>query len=236
MSNVSVIIAGGGSASRFGGDTPKQFLSLAGEPVIVRAIKPFAEYPDCRAIAVAIPAGWFEWMTEMVNRKGWSHKIRIVPGGKERGDSVYNGLKALPRSDVVLIHDAGRPFVTMEMIDEVANSAMEYGGAVIAIPVTDTLKRESDGFIIETVDRWNLWRMQTPQAFRYDVIVSAYDQAMRDRFYSTDDCAIVEKYADVKIKLVLGSERNIKITTKEDFAIAEALGIGHQALRKDTRH
>ena len=223
---ISVVIPAGGGGVRFGGGTPKQFLRLEGAPVIIRAMSPFYAHHRCAKIAVAVHPDWLDWMKIRVDERLWDDKVIVISGGAERGDSVYAGLKALPETDVVLIHDAVRPFVTEKMINETASAAMEYGGAAAAIPVSDTLKRENNGFIADTVSRENLWRVQTPQAFRYREILNAYKAAEKAGFKGTDDCVLAEKFAGTRIKLVMGSESNIKITLPEDLEMAKKLVIG----------
>jgi len=225
--SISVVIPAGGGGVRFGGDTPKQFLPLEGVPVIIRAMSPFYAHHRCAKIAVAVHPNWLDWMNIQVNERLWDDKVEVTAGGAERGDSVYAGLKALPETDVVLIHDAVRPFVTEKMITETAAAAVKYGGAAAAIPLSDTLKREKDGFIENTVDRENLWRVQTPQAFRYREIIKAYEAAEKAGYKGTDDCVLTEKFAGTRIKLVMGSESNIKITLPEDLEMAKKLVIGH---------
>lgn len=219
----SVVIAAGGSGSRFGGEIPKQFVPLHGEPVIIRALAPFCAHPHCRRIAVAVHPDWYEWMEQLVKMYKFTDCIRLIPGGKERGDSVYAGLKILDNPELVLIQDAARPFVTVKMINDCVTAAKEFGASAVAIPVTDTLKREINGYIDGTVDRNGIWRVQTPQAFRYKDIMNAYEMARKENYYGTDDCILIEKYTELKIKFVLGARFNMKITTQEDIIIAEAL-------------
>jgi len=224
----AVIIAAGGSGTRFGGDIPKQFQYLQGEPIVIRAMAPFCVHPFCRRIAVVVHKDWFDWMDEQLSiHHPWGTCVSIVPGGQQRGDSVYAGLKAIADPGIVLIHDAARPFVSVNMINETVLAAEEFGASAVAVPVTDTIKREEEGFIDGTVDRSGLWRVQTPQGFRYKDILKAYGMARKEGFYGTDDCILVEKYLGMKIKIIPGGDYNIKITTQEDLKIASALAISH---------
>jgi len=224
----AVIIAAGGRGDRFGGDIPKQYLSLQGEPIVIRAMAPFCVHPFCRRIAVAVHKDWFDWMDEQLSvHHPWGACVTIVPGGQRRGDSVYAGLKAITDSGIVLIHDAARPFVSVQMINDTVLAAQEYGASAIAVAVTDTIKREEGGFIDGTVDRSGLWRVQTPQGFLYKDILKAYEMARKDGYYGTDDCVLVEKYLGMKIKIIPGADYNIKITTQEDYKMASALAISH---------
>ena len=218
--NISVVIAAGGTGARFGDTIPKQFHQIRNIPLIIRTLKPFYNYQHCAKIVVAVHPQWIEWMEEQIEMNDYRDKVQIVEGGLERGDSVYNGLKSLPETNIALIHDAVRPFIDERIIRDTSRAAMEYGAAAAAIPVTDTLKLENDGFIQETIDRQRLWRVQTPQAFKYDIIMRAYAEAAQNSFQATDDCTLVEKFTATKIKLIMGSEYNIKITTPEDMEIA----------------
>ena len=225
--NFSVVIAAGGAGKRFGSDKPKQFLEIQGEPVIIRALAPFCAHPHSRKIVVAVHLDWFDWLEQELSGRKFGDCIKLVPGGEERSDSVYAGLQALDHPGIVLIHDAARPFVSLKMISDSALAASEFGAAAVAVPVTDTLKKEKDGYIAETVDRTGLWRVQTPQAFRYEDIMKAYKLARKDGYKGTDDCVLVEKYLGMKVKIVRGAGYNIKITTPEDLKIAETLATRH---------
>lgn len=147
----------------------------------------------------------------------------MLEGGKERQNSVANGLAAVEKdTDIVLIHDGVRPFVTEEMIADSIDAAQEYGGAVIGVPAKDTIKVcSADGMAVETPDRSTLWQIQTPQTFQRDLIVNAYEKADKDGFLGTDDASVAE-FVGHQVKVVMGSYRNIKITTREDLVIAEA--------------
>ena len=225
--NFSVVIAAGGTGTRFGGDKPKQFHELQGEPVIIRTLAPFCAHPHCRKIIIAVHPDWFDWLENVLAGKRFGDCIRLVPGGAERADSVYAGLQILDRPEIVLIHDAARPFVNLKMISNSVEAAHRHGAAAVAVRVTDTLKREQEGYIAETVDRAGLWRVQTPQAFRYADIMKAYQLARADGYKGTDDCVLVEKYLGMKVKIVPGANFNIKITTPDDLKIADTLATRH---------
>ncbi len=147
---------------------------------------------------------------------------KIIDGGETRQDSVYNGLKALsPDVDIVVIHDGARPLVEETLIQDSIEAAQKNGAVIAAIPLKDTVKKSQKNFFIkETLNREEIWRAQTPQTFKYDMILSAYHQAYKDKFCATDDAAIVERYGH-KVKMIIGSEENIKITTPFDIIIAE---------------
>lgn len=149
---------------------------------------------------------------------------RVVSGGKERQDSVSNGLNAIPQeTEIVIVHDGVRPFIETETINKSVEIARESGGCIVAIPLTDTVKRTNEENIIaETVDRNGLWRAQTPQTFRYEILMRAHTEAYANNFYGTDEASLVERIG-MPVKILKGSYRNIKITTPEDLRLAEAL-------------
>jgi len=220
---IAAVIAAGGIGERFGSDTPKQFLEIEGVPIVVRAIKPFLLQPGMKSIAVVVPVNWLNWMKDKVKEYDLGKMVKVIKGGSHRGESVYNGLKALKETDIVHIHDAARPFITRELLERVSQKAWEYGGAAVAVPVKDTVKKESDGVIVSTLNRDNLWRVQTPQTFRTKVIQKAYKVAVKLGFQGTDDCVLLERLTGIKVKLVPGSELNIKITTPEDYVLSKAI-------------
>jgi 2-C-methyl-D-erythritol 4-phosphate cytidylyltransferase len=214
----AAVIPAGGAGRRMGeGIVRKQYLELAGEPILVRAIRPFLEHPAFHTVVVALPA---EDMADppLFLPAG----VTVVAGGETRGDSVRYGLNAVPRSaDVVLIHDAARPLLSRAVVDRVLETAATGIGAVAAIPVVDTLKRVApDGAIRETLDRAGIWRVQTPQGFPLPLILDAYRRAAEQRFVATDDAALVERYGG-RVVVVEGDVRNIKVTRPEDLDLAE---------------
>ena len=148
----------------------------------------------------------------------------MVEGADTRQNSVFNGIKALSRdTDIVIIHDAVRPFIQRDLIERSIYTAIEFGGAVIGVPVKDTIKQvDGDGFIGATLDREMLWAVQTPQTFKYDIILKAHRQAMEDGFVGTDDSMLVER-SGFSVNMVMGSYSNIKITTKEDMVLANTI-------------
>ena len=147
-----------------------------------------------------------------------------MPGGQTRQDSVYNGLQAISHdSDIVLIHDGARPFVTKEMIVRAVNEIKTCGAVIVAMPVKDTIKTVGeDGFVMNTLDRELLWQVQTPQIFKKDLIIEAHERAKRLSLQATDDSRLVERLGE-KVKVIRGSYENIKITTPEDIKIAEEI-------------
>lgn len=221
MIRAAVVVPAGGSGRRMGG-IRKQYLELAGEPVLVHALRPFLAHPAVEWVVVALPA------SDLADPPTWlvglDPRIRLVAGGAERGDSVRLGLEAVPdEADVVLVHDAARPLVTVELIERAIAVAARGAGAVVAVPLADTLKEVDDaGRIQGTPDRRRFWRAQTPQAFPLRMIRDAYRRALADGVHATDDAALVERYGG-DVVVVEGSPDNLKVTTPADIVVAEAL-------------
>lgn len=223
--DVGVIVVAAGRGTRLGG-TPKQFRELAGVPVLLRAIRPFASHPDVSHVVVALPpeaaAAPPAWLAALLGER-----LHLVAGGAERGDSVRAALAALPgRCAVVLVHDGARPLVSRETIDAVIAVAARGAGAVAAIPLGDTLKMavEGDGpaTVERTIPRQRLWRAQTPQGFPRELLERAVSAAAADRVQGTDDAELVERIGG-RVELVPDQPANLKLTTQADFTLAEAL-------------
>ena len=225
MPDASAVIVAAGAGRRMGGaagGSRKQYLEIAGEPVLLRALRPFLDHPRVGHVAVVLPpedlAAPPAWLAEL--------PVSRVAGGAERGDSVWNGLRAVEgRGALVLIHDGARPFVSADLIDRVLAAAV-HGGAVAALPATDTLKEvDADGRVAATVDRSRFWHAQTPQAFRYDDIVAAHRAAREAGVAATDDAALAERHG-VPVYVVEGDPANIKVTRPFDLEIAGILARG----------
>jgi 2-C-methyl-D-erythritol 4-phosphate cytidylyltransferase/2-C-methyl-D-erythritol 2,4-cyclodiphosphate synthase len=220
--NTAVVVVAAGRGTRAGGDLPKQFADMAGRPVLAHTLAAFQGHPSVGRIVVVIHPDDRLIYDQAI---AWqSDKLASpVPGGATRQASVLAGLEALATNapDLVLIHDAARPFVDAATIDLVIAAIGQSDGALAALPVADTLKRQAaDGTTAGTVERAGLWRAQTPQGFRFARILSAHRQAAdAGRIDFTDDAAVAE-WAGIPVKLVPGSEHNIKITTAEDLAMA----------------
>ena len=221
------IILAGGRGTRMGTETPKQFLEIAGKPMIWHTLKAFEE-SDADELVLVAPEGGTEYCRKEIVEKYGFRKVRhIVEGGAERYDSVYAGLLALRDSgcSLVAVQDGARCMVTPDIIRRSYEAAEQYGACVIAVPSKDTIKLADDeGFAAETLPRQRLWTIQTPQTFRYDLCLRAYSIMMSSpetKEGVTDDAMAVERFTDTKVKLVMGDYRNIKVTTKEDLAAAE---------------
>ena len=228
----AAIVLAAGHGKRMHSKVAKQYLLLNGEPVVVHALRAF-EKSGVDEIFLVTGAEEVEYcQKEIVEQYGFSRVKDVITGGKERYDSVWNGLCALkasgfPEDGIVLIHDGARPLVTEEIIARALDSACEFSACAAAMPVKDTIKvADADEFAAETPDRSTLWQIQTPQAFRFGLICRAYEQLYLpgvDRSRITDDAMVVESMTDVKVKMIRGSYSNIKVTTPEDMVIAEAL-------------
>ena len=227
---IKVIIPASGKGSRFGGDVPKQFQLLDGQPILKRTIAVFDKMDSVSEIAIAIPVRF----VSAVENYGFNKVRHIIEGGESRGTSVYAALKCLnaKSNDIILIHDGARPFVTTEIIEAVIAAVAKHGAAVACSPVTDTIKQVTpSGRITTTLDRSQLWRAQTPQGFTYKIITSAYAQAEKDDILTqaTDDSFLVE-CMNLPVYIVPCPPSNIKITTPEDMIMAQALLIAQDSV------
>jgi 2-C-methyl-D-erythritol 4-phosphate cytidylyltransferase len=219
---VSVVIPAAGAGKRMGAPLAKQFLALQGTPILLRTLERFDSAPEVDEIVVAAAAEEVGAVLELVRSHALKKVRAVVPGGKERQDSVWNALEATA-CDIVLVHDAVRPFVSHHLISSVATAALRTGAAVAAVAPKETIKiSDGSGTVLSTPDRTHLWIAQTPQGFAYDLLVEAYRQAQKEGFYGTDDASLVERLG-IKVVLVEGSYDNIKITTPEDVELAERI-------------
>jgi 2-C-methyl-D-erythritol 4-phosphate cytidylyltransferase/2-C-methyl-D-erythritol 2,4-cyclodiphosphate synthase len=227
MTNAVVIVAAGkGARASSAGERPKQYLTVGGKPVLLRTLEAFLAHDGVDFVVPVIDSSHQRFFEELCAGIS-SHPKMHSParGGASRQASVLAGLRMLRevRPDNVLIHDAARPFISGEIISRALTSLESAPACLVAIPVSDTLKAEQDGRVARTIDRSGLWRAQTPQGFRYDIILEAHEKAENEgRADFTDDAALAE-WQGHEVALVMGSERNIKLTTAEDFDLAERL-------------
>jgi 2-C-methyl-D-erythritol 4-phosphate cytidylyltransferase len=223
--DVGVIIVAAGSGSRTGSQELKQFRWVAGKPMLLHSIQTFQARTDVAMVVCVLPREYVGDPPPWIFQSD-GDRLLLSVGGRERSESVANGLEDLPgECEIVVIHDAARPLVTSETIGRVIDEARQGHGAVAAIPVIDTLKRvDSNGKVIETVDRFGLWRAQTPQAFPRKAIERAHREAREADRIATDDAALCEQIG-LPVVVVRGSERAQKITEENDFALLEALSI-----------
>lgn len=218
MSGVSAIIVAAGAGKRFG--EMKQFAYLRAKPVLEWTLERFEAHEAVEAIVLVLP----DEKDMKHYRMRYAKILDIVRGGERRQDSVWQGFRLLNTAapEVVLVHDGARPLVSADLISRIIEAARADGAAVPVLAIEDTIKEVREGRVAGTVDRTFLARAQTPQGFRYDVLKKAMDTARRDRFYGTDEAALVERVG-LPVTAVAGDQRNIKITTPVDISIAEAL-------------
>jgi 2-C-methyl-D-erythritol 4-phosphate cytidylyltransferase len=221
--NTAIIVAAG-TGNRMGSDRPKQFLQLAGTPIIFHTLKPFERCDSIQEIIVVVPAAESAGFLSIAGKYGLRKLSRVVPGGVTRADSVKRGLMAIRETtaEIVAIHDGVRPFVTVEEISSTVAMARSNGAAILVAPATDTIKQTNRGSVVKTLERQELYRALTPQCFRYELLRKAYESADVNDISLTDDSLLVERLGK-PVSVVEGSSRNIKITTPADLLIAETI-------------
>jgi 2-C-methyl-D-erythritol 4-phosphate cytidylyltransferase len=230
---VFVILPAAGLGTRMAAGQPKQFLELAGAPILIHSLRAFAQVPQVAAIYVAVRASEQERVEAQVKEHGFSGKARIVTGGDTRQESVANALNAIECADddIVLVHDAVRPLIDAAIISRTIEAVEKYGAAIVGLPAIDTIKqveRTADGAIITaTIPREYIVQAQTPQGFRCGLLKRAFAEALADGFVGTDEASIVER-AGAQVFVVPGSPSNIKITQPGDLELAEFY-LGHPA-------
>ena len=221
---IGVVVPSAGRGMRMGGKQ-KQLLEICGKPVLAYSLEAFEQSPLIDAITVVTNRESISKVEEIVRKKSLAKINHVIEGGEQRQDSVWNGLRMLEQEqiDVVLVHDAARPFVTDEIISRVITAAMQFKAAIVAVPSKDTIKIADDSaFVQDTPKRDNCWLIQTPQAFNYRLLYQAFQKAYSDNYYGTDEACIVERFG-VRVKIVAGNYENIKITTPEDLEIAQLI-------------
>lgn len=220
----TAIVLSGGSGKRMNSDIHKQYLLVDGKPIIYYSLKAF-EDSEVQEIVLVVGAGEIEYCKrEIIDKYNLKKVTKIVEGGKERYHSVFEGLKAIEKTDYVMIHDGARPFLNQDIIKRAMQAVKVYEACVVGMPVKDTIKiADDEGYAKETPERKKVWMIQTPQSFAYELIYNAYRQMLEnENELITDDAMVVESMTDKKVKLIEGSYKNIKITTPEDLLIAEA--------------
>jgi 2-C-methyl-D-erythritol 4-phosphate cytidylyltransferase len=222
---INAVVVAAGKGERMGASLPKPFLPMAGVPLFIHTIQSLSRSSLIKKIVLVIAADRESLCQKLLEQHGpHSVPLSLIHGGLERQDSVRLGLTALePDCDIVVIHDAARPFISAQVIDQSVAVAAEYGGALVAIPARDTIKRVNrEQIVIGTVPRQDLWLAQTPQTFRVEIIREAHARATASGMTATDDAALLE-WLGGQVKIVPGDIRNFKITTPEDLQLAEAL-------------
>ncbi len=219
------IIPAGGAGRRMGGPVPKQYLPLAGLPVLVHTLLAFQSSPAVAEIFLVVPGGDVpEVREEIVAGHSLTKVTLVLAGGAERQDSVRNALAHVrDEHGIILVHDGVRPFVSGELICRAVTAADQYGAVTVGVPVKDTVKEvNATGGVVKTVPREGLWLTQTPQAFQRQVILAAYEKAGREGFFGTDDASLVER-TGTPVRMIPGENDNIKLTTPEDFVLGEVI-------------
>ncbi|MBK5246939.1 MAG: 2-C-methyl-D-erythritol 2,4-cyclodiphosphate synthase [Peptostreptococcaceae bacterium] len=238
---ITVIIAAAGSGNRMGGGIPKQYLSIGGTPILIKTVKAFETNSFIDNILVVTNIDYINYFKDELARFGIEN-IDVVSGGEQRQESVYNGLKAMPKNtDYVIIHDGARPFVSKEIISDTLEAVLEKKAVVVAVPVKDTIARQVSSKEpllprkktfkgLEYFDRSSLFSIQTPQAFEKKLIMKAFKAAYKDEFYGTDEGMLVKRLGHT-IHIVNGEYSNLKITTKEDLPMESRIGSGYDVHR-----
>lgn len=221
---VSTIIPSAGYGERMGG-VKKPYILLDGKPILSHTLKVFQKCPLINDISIVVAAGDEQKCLDEVLSYGNEKVSQVIAGGSTRQESVFNGLKSLsPDTDLVIIHDCVRPFITNEIISASLDSAVRWGAAIVAVPVKDTIKESDDNlFVSNTLNRQRLWSIQTPQVFKYEIIFHAHLLARERNIQATDDASLVEMLGNCKVRLVMGNYENIKITTPFDLIVASAI-------------
>ena len=222
MPEIVALIPAGGAGVRLGRRTPKQFLPLGDRPIITATVRHFTAHPSTTAVVVAAPAAHVGRATRLLRPLGRRVRLIVVAGGETRQESVWRALQAAPaNADIVVVHDAVRPFITRGLIDAVVTAAHTHGAAICGLPIAETVKRVSGDVVEATIDRAGLWAVQTPQAFRLALLREAHEKAVRDGLAGTDDAMLVERLGH-RVHVVPGLPANIKITTADDLRRARA--------------
>ncbi|NLL05294.1 MAG: 2-C-methyl-D-erythritol 4-phosphate cytidylyltransferase [Clostridiaceae bacterium] len=224
-SYVSVVIVAAGKGTRMNMEVNKQYINVGGIPILARTIEKFDCLNYIDEIILVVHSDDILYCKEnIIHGRNYMKIKSVLVGGATRQDSVFNGLKEVTeKADIVLIHDGARPFIDEDSIIRCIEGAEQCGVATVAVPVKDTIKSsDKEGFVNLTLDRSILWSIQTPQAFKYDIIMDSHKQARLDGFIGTDDTVLAERIGN-KTRLVMGTYNNIKITTREDLNFAEAI-------------
>jgi 2-C-methyl-D-erythritol 4-phosphate cytidylyltransferase len=222
---VTAIIVAAGKGTRMREAQRKQYLLLAGLPILTRTLMVFDKCAEIKQVILVIPPDDFSYCRKnILNPAGLSKKVILAPGGQRRQESVLNGLKAVdPGCSIAVIHDGVRPFLRNSQLLACIDGAKESGACILGVPAYETLKQaNASEHIIQTLERDDIWLAQTPQAFRYDLIRKAHDRASKEGYSATDDASLVERLGGT-VKIIAGSRNNIKITIQEDFEMARRL-------------
>lgn len=228
MPNVGAIVAAAGLGTRMGTAHPKQFIPIAGKPVLVHTLDAFERCPIIECVCLVVREQEVARVQRLVTDHSLGKITTVIPGGEVRQDSVYNGLLAIDGVEIVVVHDGVRPLVLPESIAATVEAARDGGGATLATKVSETVKAVRDGLVLRTIDRGPLWMAQTPQAFRYTLLREAHERARAAGVVGTDDAMLVERLGH-QVRIVPGPVDNLKIATAADLALAEAVLAGRIA-------
>ncbi len=210
-----LILAAAGTGARFGSEIPKQFQSLDGRPLYLHSLATIE--PFCQSGAVVVPPDWVERVRRELESLSWKERFQVVAGGAERQQSVWRGLRGLAaREGLVLVHDAARPFVSAALVQQNLRGAEQRGACIPAVAVADTIKEVEGSRVRRTLDRGTLRAVQTPQGFRLDLLISAFESAIKEGFIGTDEATLVERLGE-PVAVVPGEQGNKKITWPEDL-------------------
>jgi len=219
---VWAIIAAAGKSRRMAGKH-KLLIQLRGKPVIWWVLKPFEKCREIEGIVLVAPQELQDKFKQIIDKAGFEKVTHIIPGGENRQASVYNGLTALPENvDHIIIHDGARPFLSSYLLDKIITIGKKRDAATLAIPVYDSLKRIKSGKVVENMPREGIWVAQTPQIFKKELLLKAYDKAFQDNFTGTDEVSLVSRLP-YPVQIILGSVENLKLTSPQDLAAADLL-------------
>lgn len=223
--NLRVVIAAAGLGSRMNSKLNKQYMLIKGRPVLAYALDAFENFDAVDSMVVVANSADIEYCKNAIVKKyGYQKVIGVISGGKERQDSVWSGLRTFENhTGLVAIHDGARPLLTKQLLVDLLSAAERWDAAVPGVPARDTLKKvDEKGFIVDTLDRSRIVAVQTPQVFNFEMLWKAFQMAYAEGIYGTDDASLFERYIG-RVKIVKSDNRNLKITTPEDIAVAESL-------------
>ena len=225
MGKIYAVVVAAGKGERMATDTAKQFILLCGKPLILYSLEIFDSIEAIEGIVLVVAAENITYVYEsLLAKHTFKKKVTVVAGGYNRQQSVLNGLNSIPYdAEFVAIHDGARPLITEDIVSKSIDEALYHGAVAVGVPVKDTIKMvDTQNFVSSTPMRDKLWIVQTPQIFRYETILAAHKKALEDGFIGTDDSILAER-SGVRVKMMQGSYRNIKITTSEDLILAQEL-------------
>ncbi len=223
--SLQVVIAAAGLGSRMNSKLNKQYMLIQGRPVLAYCLDTFESFEAVDSMVVVANESEIKYCeNEIIKRYGYKKVIGVIPGGKERQDSVWAGLNACANSTgLVAIHDGARPLLTRQLLADLLSAVQKWGAAVPGVWARDTLKMvDEEGFVVDTLDRSRIAAVQTPQVFEYEMILKAFQMAYAEGIYATDDASLFERYIG-RVKIVKSDTRNLKITMPEDIAVAESI-------------